>query len=569
MTNLRIGNDIIVKWALVMKGTSDPFILSGKNVSLYLRGVTGKKKIEDFSVAGNTITWTFYGKDQKHTGVYSLILVVNEGVEGMVTTDACNFVNLVSCSCKTGGSDDCGVYTETIELTSTIEYVAGEGGSYDDTEIRKELANKVDKEAGKGLSSNDYTDEDKVKLDGLENYDDSELSRELTELSAEVGRKQDTITDLENIRRGAAKGATALQNVPDEYATKQYVDEKVAQSGGGTNEEMQRILAGNSLNLIWEDLDGKLHYEIGVLATRKAQNDAYYRKNCRKIISCSVASNTTEWAFLFGGQNDKGVIEEVYPYIFNSAQLTSLNFAFSGAPNIKDWSFLKYLDTSKITSMSGVFFASEADTIDLSNWDVSNVTTLGNNESYTFFGSIKNVIGLENWDTSNAQKMVKLLSGVIKDYSGVKNWNVQNCSNFNAILHSISATNVDVSLWKIQDGANMEDFIRNGRKLVSFGMPNIPTGATTTNFGRYLESLQNITMRDDALIYASLHFNESPLTADSVKTLLSHLADTPDEGATITFNSGLYTGYSAEDKAEIDALRNTATTNGWTIVNMG
>ena len=179
-----------------MKGTSDPFILSGKNVSLYLRGVTGKKKIEDFSVAGNTITWTFYGKDQKHTGVYSLILVVNEGVEGMVTTDACNFVNLVSCSCKTGGSDDCGVYTETIELTSTIEYVAGEGGSYDDTEIRKELANKVDKEAGKGLSSNDYTDEDKVKLDGLENYDDSELSRELTELSAEVSRLEEQVPSV-------------------------------------------------------------------------------------------------------------------------------------------------------------------------------------------------------------------------------------------------------------------------------------------------------------------------------------------------------------------------------------
>ena len=184
MTNQRIGNDIRVKWALVLKGTSDPFILSGKNVSLYLRGVTGKKKIEDFSVAGNTITWTFYGKDQKHTGVYSLILVVNEGVEGMVTTDACNFVNLVSCSCKTGGSDDCGVYTETIELTSTIEYVAGEGGSYDDTEIRNQL----------------------------------------TELSAELGEKQDTITDLDAIREGAAKGATALQRVPEGYATKEELN---------------------------------------------------------------------------------------------------------------------------------------------------------------------------------------------------------------------------------------------------------------------------------------------------------------------------------------------------------
>ena len=35
----------------------------------------------------------------------------------------------------------------------------------------------------------------------------------LTELSAEVGKKQDTITDLATIREGAAKGATAIQEV--------------------------------------------------------------------------------------------------------------------------------------------------------------------------------------------------------------------------------------------------------------------------------------------------------------------------------------------------------------------
>ena len=89
--------------------------------------------------------------------------------------------------------------------------------------ILDSVKDKVDKEAGKGLSSNDYTDEDKEKLDGLENYDDSELSRELTELSAEVGNKQDTISDLDAIRSGAAKGATALQSVPEGYATKEYV----------------------------------------------------------------------------------------------------------------------------------------------------------------------------------------------------------------------------------------------------------------------------------------------------------------------------------------------------------
>ena len=348
----------------------------------------------------------------------------------------------------------------------------------------------------------------------------------------------------------------------------------VIEGGGNTpsdNEEMQRILAGNSPNLIWEDLDGKLHYEHGELASKKAQSDPTFKTTCRRILSCSP-SNTTEWAFLFGMQGDVGTIEEVYPYIFAPVKLTSLNFSFSGAPNIKDWSFLKFFDTSKITSMTGVFYGATADVIDVSNWDVSNVTTMGNTQSYKFWGEIKNVIGLEFWDVSNVQKMYALFGGAMEDFSGVKNWQVQNCKEFIGLLNGITnATEVDLSLWQIQDGAAMNDFIRNNINgtLVSFGMPNIPTGATTQNFGRYLNGLQNISMRSDALIYASLHFNESPLTSESVKTLLSHLANTPDEGATLTFKSRLYASFSAEDRAEIDALRNVAVANGWTIVNMG
>lgn len=48
---------------------------------------------------------------------------------------------------------------------------AGEPGrdGYDDTELRKMIANKVNKEEGKGLSTNDYTTEEKEKLNNLPN----------------------------------------------------------------------------------------------------------------------------------------------------------------------------------------------------------------------------------------------------------------------------------------------------------------------------------------------------------------------------------------------------------------
>lgn len=64
----------------------------------------------------------------------------------------------------------------TIEITDkdgtkTITIKDGEDGkTYDDTEIRGEIEAKVSKVEGKGLSTNDYTQEEKEKLTGLENY---------------------------------------------------------------------------------------------------------------------------------------------------------------------------------------------------------------------------------------------------------------------------------------------------------------------------------------------------------------------------------------------------------------
>lgn len=56
--------------------------------------------------------------------------------------------------------------------------------------------NKVDKEEGKGLSTNDFTNEEKEKLAGLNNYDDTEI----IDLLPKVSNKGESIT-LENTAR--------------------------------------------------------------------------------------------------------------------------------------------------------------------------------------------------------------------------------------------------------------------------------------------------------------------------------------------------------------------------------
>lgn len=59
--------------------------------------------------------------------------------------------------------------------------------NYDDTSVLSDLANKVDKVSGKGLSTNDYTTEEKTKLAGLSNYDDTALTSRVSALETTVG----------------------------------------------------------------------------------------------------------------------------------------------------------------------------------------------------------------------------------------------------------------------------------------------------------------------------------------------------------------------------------------------
>lgn len=55
------------------------------------------------------------------------------------------------------------------------------------TSYANEIENKVDKVAGKGLSTNDYTTVEKTKLADLENYDDTAITSRVSALETTVG----------------------------------------------------------------------------------------------------------------------------------------------------------------------------------------------------------------------------------------------------------------------------------------------------------------------------------------------------------------------------------------------
>lgn len=103
----------------------------------------------------------------------------------------------------------------------------------------KALAEKVDKEEGKGLSTNDYTDQEKEKLAGLSNYDDTEIRKELSD---KVSKKE--LTE-------AAAGALA--------EAKSYTDTKttelwnnVSDVFDATSEELNSNISGGDAQTLTE-----------------------------------------------------------------------------------------------------------------------------------------------------------------------------------------------------------------------------------------------------------------------------------------------------------------------------
>lgn len=87
---------------------------------------------------------------------------------------------------------------------------------YDDTAVRQAIedinSGKVDKIDGKALSANDFTDEDKAKLDSLNNYNDAPITDAL-ERKEEKANKVTVLSD-----------ASTDEQYPSALAVKNYVD---------------------------------------------------------------------------------------------------------------------------------------------------------------------------------------------------------------------------------------------------------------------------------------------------------------------------------------------------------
>ena len=113
--------------------------------------------------------------------------------------------------------------------------------------------------------------------------------------------------------------------------------------------------------------------------------------------------------------------------------------------DISDW------DVSNVTDMSYMFFACEElkSVGDLSNWDVSNVKSM--NSMFFYCAELKSTGDISKWDVSNVNDMGNMFECCESFNQDLSSWNISNVTDMDFMFYGCKSFNQDISKWDVSN----------------------------------------------------------------------------------------------------------------------
>lgn len=211
MAKIRIKTDFIVRWGILTRG--EAISLEGRDLRLEMNTPAHTSVEIPFSIDGNVLVIRVAPEVQTQVGVYSFTLWENHAKAGQTPLDRCSAFCLVSKSCKADMEDDNIEVEPVLELdTDDMSFapISVGGGTIEiDAELSLESENAVQNK----VVTKAVEDAHNAADSAMEIAVNAQAAAEDAQESADG--KQDKISDLDAIRSGAAKGATALQEHQD------------------------------------------------------------------------------------------------------------------------------------------------------------------------------------------------------------------------------------------------------------------------------------------------------------------------------------------------------------------
>ena len=211
----------------------------------------------------------------------------------------------------------------------------------------------------------------------------------------------------------------------------------------------------------------------GVQLTDKASTDAVTSKLCTYINDKPV----TSMSYMFWDSQALRIdlsnfnTSNVYNMggMFSSSQATTLD--------------LSHFDTSNVTNMGGMFQHSQATTLDLSNFDTSNVTNMNS----MFWNSKAITIGVSHFDTSKVTNMNVMFGNSQATTIDVSHFDTSNVTNMQGMFQHSQATIIDVSNFDTSNVTNMQCMFCDS-KAATLDVSNFDTSNVTNMQGMFWKS---------------------------------------------------------------------------------
>lgn len=414
-----------------------PFDMRGRDISVSLVNPRGiETKITEFDVTGDDgsiLAFSYYGKDQKVIGVYTIIVRENDKEVGMRTVDKDACFELVKHSYQENIENDGVITIEALEIAMDMAIgTKGDKGDKGDKGAPGEKGEKGDK-GDKGdpgadgytpIKGVDYFDGEKgekgdpgepgpvgpqgpqgeigpqgpqgekgetgatgpqgeqgiqgeqgPKGDKMTYADLTEADKaDLYEGGASLIRplldgKQNVITDLDAIRQGATKGSTALQSESDPVYT---ADKPSLALKSELATKQDKLTAGNGISIE----DNKI--DVAAITESESQPSTHLWVNPSEDAETNITYNRSQIDALVGAKQDKATTLSGY-----------------GIGDAYTKSEMDALLNGKVDKEDGKVLSSN----DYTNAEKAKLTELGQKVNDLQNGSVKNYIAGKNIDS--------------------------------------------------------------------------------------------------------------------------------------------------------------------------
>ena len=144
-----------------------------------------------------------------------------------------------------------------------------------------------------------------------------------------------------------------------------------------------------------------------------------------------------------------------------------------------------YINNKPIASMSYMFYSSKATTLDVSNFDTSNVTNMSNMFRY----SRATTLDVSNFDTSKVTDMSQMFSESQATTLDISNFDTSNVTNMRAMFDGSKVTTLDVSNFDTSNVTNMSGMFGNASNLKTiYASSKFKTDKVTDSTNMFLNS---------------------------------------------------------------------------------